>query len=128
MALDWKKTSQWWYARFTVNGKTKLINLGVKIKGQRPKSINGWGDETFRISRERAKDAHDRVLDTVEQKRNLQELTQRVIELKTGSRTEAVGLADLPEAWERIPRKRKPVDRYVSECQWTLMRFVSFVQ
>ncbi len=54
MALDWKKTSQWWYCRFTVNGKTKLINLGVKIKGQRPKSINGWGDETFRISRERA--------------------------------------------------------------------------
>ena len=60
MSLDWKKTSQWWYGRFTVNRNKKLINLGVKIKGQRPKSINGRGDETFRVSRERAKDASGR--------------------------------------------------------------------
>jgi integrase len=128
MALDWKKTSKWWYARYTVNGKTKLVNLGVKIEGRRPESINGHGNEAFRRSRDRARIKHDECLAAIREKQNLQHLTERMIELKTGSPRQSVTLADLPEAWTKIPRRREPNERYAAQCQATLGRFADFIR
>src|SRR6188768_1681017 len=128
MALDWKKTSKWWYGRFTVNGHSKLINLNVEIKGRRPQSITEQGDGPFERSRGKAIQEHDRVLDQIRSKRNLEELTQRVIELKTGHRIDSVKLTDLPSAWQRIPRTSMPGERYASTCKSRLTSFGAFVR
>ncbi|MBM3839720.1 MAG: hypothetical protein FJ398_17475 [Verrucomicrobia bacterium] len=128
MALDWKATSQWWYGRFMVKGNSKLINLGVKIEGCRPRSITEEGDHAFERSRGKAIHEHDRILDEIRAKHNLEELTQRVLELKTGHRVESVKLADLADAWERIPRTRKTVERYTSANKARLARFAGFIR
>jgi hypothetical protein len=72
MALDWKETSQWWYGRITTRtGKRKLINLGVKIEGRRPRSIVDQGDAAFERSRGKAIREHDRILSEIQNKQNL---------------------------------------------------------
>ena len=40
----------------------------------------------------------------------------------------SVKLAELGQEWAKISRKRKPDERYASQCQSTLKRFVDFVQ
>ena len=128
MALDWKETSQWWYGRITTRtGKRKLINLGVKIEGRRPRSIVDQGDAAFERSRGKAIREHDRILSEIQNKQNLEELTQRVIELKTGSRVEAVKLEDLPDTWEQLPRPRATVPRYSNMVRSRLLRFAMFI-
>ncbi len=128
MALDWKKTSQWWYGRFRINGRSQLINLGIKIEGHRPKSLTELGDVVFERSRGQAFQKHERILEQVRSRNNLQELTQRVIELKTGARFDSVKLTDLPRAWERIPRSHVPVKRYSQVVKSRLVRFIDFIQ
>jgi integrase len=128
MALDWKKTSQWWYGRFTEGGRTKLVNLRVKIAGVRPVSITGDSrDSAFLQSRGRAIQEHDRILKTIKERGNLEELTQRIIELKTGKRSESVKLSDLPDAWEKIPRKRVPCQAHIDNKKSILRKFVKFI-
>lgn len=128
MALDWKKTSKWWYGRFKLNDKTKLLNLGVEIEGKRPQSINGQGDEKFRRSRERAKIKHDECLSEIQNKRNLQKLTERMIELKTGEPVQSVQLKELSEAWLKIPRRKELSKQYASVSQSRLKRFADYMQ
>lgn len=131
MALDWKSSSQWWYARLTDSGRKKLVNLGLKIEGRRPASINDSGpdvDRRFIESRGRALSAHDRIRDEVRSRTNLQEVQQKIIELKTGNRLEGVALASLPDKWERIPRKRKLSDSHKKQCRDVLGKFVLFMQ
>ena len=128
MALDWKKTSQWWYGRFIVKGVAKLINLGVKIDGRRPQRISDEGDAAFERSRGKALQEHERVRDELRAKHNLEELTQRVLELKTGHRLESVLLTDMPEAWTRIPRKHATDARYASASKARLKRFANFIR
>ena len=128
MALDWKKSSAWWYGRFAQDGRSILVNLGVKIQGQRPDSINGDGDAAFERSRARARAKHDEFLADLQNKRNLRNLTERLIELKTGDQAESVKLSDLPQAWARIPRRRQPSLRYASQCQATLKNLVAFLE
>jgi integrase len=130
MALDWKQTSQWWYGRFSVNGRSKLVNLNIKIAGTRPESINAIGpgvDGEFILSRGKALQEHDRLRDEIRSRSNLQEVQQKIIELKTGGRMESVKLADLPEAWARIPRRRDPGEDYATYCKTTLGRFAAFM-
>jgi integrase len=128
VALDWKKSSGWWYGRFAQDGRTKLINLGVKIQGKRPQSINGEGDAAFERSRVRARAKHDELLADLQSKRNLRNLTERLIELKTGDPAESIKLSDLPKAWAEIPRRRQPSARYASQCQATLKHLVAFLE
>lgn len=127
MTLEMKQTSRWWYGRFVLNGKSKLVNLGVEIKGSRPASIGQSGDDAFERSRGKAIGEHDRVLADLHSKHNIEELTQRVIHLKTGARIETVKLADLPDAWGKIPRRRKPSVTRAATARKTLQRFVAFL-
>jgi integrase len=128
MALDWKATSKWWYGRFIENGRSRLINLGIKIEGQRPRSLTEEGDKAFERSKGKAIHEHDRVLEAVRAKHNREELTQRVLELKTGHRLESVRLGDLAQMWERIPRKRKNNERYSRATKAQLTRFAAFMR
>lgn len=128
MALEIKTTSQWWYGRFQVGGKNMLVNLRVKVDGARPSSVTQTGDGAFERSRGRAMAEHDRVLAELKTKHNVEELTQRMIEAKTGARLDTIKLTDLPSAWERIPRRRKPSDSRARSCKAVLQHFVSFLK
>jgi hypothetical protein len=76
----------------------------------------------------RARAKHDEFLADLQNKRNLRNLTERLIELKTGDQAESVKLSDLPKASARIPRRRQPSLRYVSQCQATLKNLVAFLE
>lgn len=131
MALDWKLTSQWWYARLVAHGRSRLFNLGIKIEGERPKRINATGpgvDPRFIESRGKALEAHRALQEQIQRDHNREELTQRILELKTGHRHESVKLADMPEAWARIFRKRKTKERYAVARKAQLTRFGAFMR
>ena len=62
MALEMKKSSRWWYARFMINGKLRRVNLDIKIGGKRPPSLTdvaNWQNAAFQRSYGAAKDKHD---------------------------------------------------------------------
>jgi integrase len=129
MSLEIKETSQWWYARYRRNGKTRLINLGIKVEGERPdKGIGQAGDDRFERSRGKALAKHDQILDEIAKKNNAQELTQRIIQIKTGDRQQCITLDKLIESWERLPHRRIPCSAYLSCCRTTFQRFVDFLK
>ncbi len=51
---DGSLSSKWWYGRFTVDGKSKCLNLGVKVAGTVPRTLKKSGDTAFERSRMRA--------------------------------------------------------------------------
>lgn len=128
MSLEIRKTSQWWYGRWTVNGKVYCKNLGIKIAGKRPGSLTEEGDRRFEQSRARAQAEQDRLRNDANDKKHTEELLQTIHEIRTGDRVGLIALADLPDEWNKIPRKHKPNERYASQCCSTLARFVSFTQ
>ena len=54
-------------------------------------------------------------------------MVEKLYEIKTGETIRSVLLSNLPEEWGKIARKRKPNDRYASQCKSTLNRFAKFV-
>lgn len=128
MALDWKPTSKWWYARISTNGKLSRFNLGVEIEGKRPPSITKEGDRRFEASRERAREAHKQLVAEIRKKANLVEIQQRLLQIKGESRLSFVKVAELPDAWEqKIDRPAKLSPRYVQTCRTRLERFAGFI-
>src|SRR4051812_36265507 len=95
MALEMKESSGWWYGRYMVNGDLRRVNLGVRICGVRPISIREIGDAAFEQSRGKAQAKHDEVLGEITSKKTSEELVQRVIEIKTGTRVNSVRLDSL---------------------------------
>jgi hypothetical protein len=100
------------------------------------------GDGAFECSRGQARAEHDRVEKDLKEKRNVEQLTQRLIEVKTGGPRESVKLADLPEEWAKTLRRRfkapmvvgakgdkaREEKRYVQECRQILNRFVEYLR
>lgn len=130
MALEWRGSSRWWYGRFTTGGRRTFVNLGVAIEGKRPDRIDATGPEVdprFIESRTRALVEHDRILRDIRTKGNLEEIQQRIVQLKTGRRLETVPIATLADAWARIPRKHPPVPRYEQIARQKLNRFSTFM-
>jgi len=127
MALEMRPTSKWWYGRFQVGGKNMMVNLGIEIEGKRPDSITQTGDGAFERSRGAAKNELKRRMEEYRKQHNIEELTQRIIEAKTGTRFETVKIKDVPAAWDKIPRRRKPTVLHSSNARALLKRFVAFM-
>ncbi len=138
MALEMKATSNWWYARFLVNRKLRRFPLmeikdgqeqRIEIKGRRPPSLKHpeKGDAAFQESHRRARAAHDRLMEEELSKKSVGDLTQRVIEARTGARIEFLKVKDIPDAWAAIPRKRQPSKQYIDTAKGTLKRFADFM-
>lgn len=121
---------KWWYGRYEVNGKRYCSNLGVKITGKLPPSLSlmDEGDNAFERSRATAQARLDELVEEARVKRDAARLVERLYELKTGEQIRSVALANLPEEWQKIPRRRKPNERYASQCRSTLARFAAFVR
>ncbi len=119
-----------WYGRCMVGGKRHTVDLEVKIAGVPPASlsIRDKGDEAFEISRQKAKDSLEAFIERTRGKQDAAHLVERIYEIKTGEKVKSVGLMGLADEWVRIPRRRKPNDRYAEQCKAVLERFVKFVR
>ncbi len=118
-----------WYGRYEVNGTRYCENLKVRIAGTPPPGLKlrQAGDAAFEVSRAKAQSALDRIVETARSERDSVRLVEKLIEIKTGERPQVIPLAGLPDAWERIPRRREPNARYAGQCRATLTRFAEFV-
>jgi integrase len=126
MSLEFRKTSKWWYGVFTVNGQRQVLNLGVKITGQRPAKRTQQGDDAFERSRGRALAAYEQRQKELEDDRTEGRILERLVEIKTGTPVTFPKLADLPNLWAGIPRRKEPNPKHVAHCRTVMRRFADF--
>lgn len=119
-----------WYGRYEANGKRYTINLGVRVAGEPPASLSlrEEGDKAFERSRSQAQERLDQTIQEARRKHDATHLVERIYEIKTGEQMKSVVLDDLPDEWQKIPRRRKPNERYAGQCRSTLARFTAFVR
>jgi len=119
-----------WYGRCEIGGKRHTVDLEVKIAGTPPASLSlrDKGNEAFELSRQKAKDKLEEFIERTRGKQDAAHLVERIYEIKTGEKVKSVGLENLAEDWEHIPRRRKPNARYAEQCKAVLERFVEYVQ
>lgn len=119
-----------WYGRFKVNGQRQCLNLGIKVHGAPPStlSLKDEGDMPFEKSRTAAQAKLDSIVEEARTKKGSARLVEKLYEIKTGETIKTVLLEGLSEEWAKIPRKRELDERYSSQCQSTLKRFVSFAR
>ncbi len=124
------KVRSTWYGRYDVNGKRYTINLGVKIAGTPPASMSlrEEGDKAFERSRAQANERLNQIIEEARRKHDSAHLVERIYEIKTGEAIKSIALDDLPDEWQKIPRRRKPNERYAAQCRSTLARFASFIR
>lgn len=70
----------------------------------------------------------DQITDEARRKHDSAHRVERIYEIKTGEQIQSVKLAEQPEEWAKIPRKRTPNERYAAQCHSTLKRFADFVR
>jgi site-specific recombinase XerC len=92
-----------------------------------PCSLHEEGDAAFERSRARAQVALERLEAELRGKANAEELYQKILKIRTGSRMGSVLLENFVERWEKLPRKRKLADRYRLQCKSHMERLVEFL-
>ncbi|MFA6563500.1 MAG: tyrosine-type recombinase/integrase [Verrucomicrobiia bacterium] len=102
----------------------------MRVAGTPPASLSlrDEGDKAFERSRAQALERLNQTIAESKQKNDSAHLVERIYEIKTGERIRTVALASLPAEWQRIPRRRKPNERYAAQCRSTLARFVAFIR
>jgi hypothetical protein len=129
MSLIFRKTSQWWYGYFRVDNEEMTVRLKVRVMGTRPKSLRDEGAAAFERSRGEAMSEHDKIKQDLENKKNVSELTKKLIEIKTGGKSiKSVPLDDMPKLWMEARRERGKAGKYTGECVVILNRFVNFIK
>ena len=118
-----------WYGRYEINGKRYCDNLGVKIAGTPPCSLSlrDEGDKAFERSRATAQAKLEHIVEEARGKKDSARLLEKLYEMKTGEALETIELKSLSDEWEKIPRKRKPSERYSKQCKSSLKSFTDFV-
>lgn len=101
-----------WYARFVVDGRTKVVNLGVAVRGTPPASLREMGGLRFELSRKEAEKELERIKGDANRKGHAQHLTERLIELKTGQAFEHVRIDQIAARWLALPRTKPPTASY----------------
>jgi len=118
-----------WYGKYESAGKRYTINLCIKVAGNPPASLSlkEEGDKAFERSRAQAQAKLEQVIEEAQQRKDSAHLVERIYEIKTGEQIKSVALADLPDEWMKIPRRRKLNQRYAYQCRAILTKFAAFV-
>src|SRR5690606_20604496 len=127
MSLELRKSSNWWYGVFVVNGQKTVVNLKVPITGKRPPKRTMQGDDEFEQSRGRAREAYDRLAREMAEDRTGERTLQKLAEAKIGREVEFPKLGELADWWSKIPRRKAPDERYALQVRLRLKRFAEFV-
>ena len=97
MALEIRKSSNWWYGVFMVNGRKTIINLGVPITGKRPPKRTMLGDDEFERSRGRAQEAYDAQQRKMLEDRTGEKALTKLAEMKTGRQVSSPSWRSCPD-------------------------------
>jgi integrase len=116
-----------WYGRVVVDGRSKVVNLGVSVKGTPPPTLRGKGDVKFELSRKAAEKELERVKSESDQKGHAQHLTERLIEMKTGKAVEHVRIDEIAARWLALPRPVKLSPAYESGVKSACEQFRAFM-
>jgi integrase len=119
-----------WYGVFKDDGERKVVNLDVQWKGTPPASgrVGDKGDDAFELSRKKAEEALKSFQDDAKRKGRAENLTEKLIESKTGRAVRYVQLDELPERWRTLARGSKPTDKHLTKEERRLQDFVGFVK
>lgn len=129
MALEIQKGSQWWYGRVEHDGKVMVPNLGVKISGNRPKSLRDKGDEAFERSRAEAQAELTILQFQLKQRGSAEELVQKLHEIRTGRRIGCLPLTDIHSTWGNVRgyTEEKKLEPYFCQTETLVAKFVAFL-
>jgi integrase len=119
--------SKWFYGRLELDGKPVFKNLNVRIEGKVPRSLKEEGDGAFERSRARAQVALDKLKAGLRDRSNSEELLQKILEIRTGSRMRSIPLDEMAIRWKALPRRRTLATRHAAQAVADIGRFTSFV-
>ena len=125
--LEMRTGSQWWYGSWTVNKKTEVKNLGIRIAGTRPDSLNQEGDRLFEQSRYRAEAKLKELQEKLNERRHAGELIQTLHRIQTGSRIGSIALKDLAPAWVAFSTANEFSATQLDRAKAILARFFTFM-
>ena len=116
-----------WYAEFESNGKRRVVNLGVRIRGKPPAHLSEAGDPAFERSRERAKVELKRFTEQAWQKGHASHLIERLIVEKTGHAVEHVRIDGIGNRWLALARARPLAERHAAVMRKACQDFADFM-
>ncbi|MFA6632652.1 MAG: hypothetical protein WCU90_10160, partial [Kiritimatiellia bacterium] len=95
-----------WYGAYTEsNGKRRTVPLTEPFPVKHfPGSLKETGNAVFEASRARAKKELENFQTEARRKGRANDLTEKLIEAKTGRKVEYARLSDLPDLWRRLGR------------------------
>ena len=126
--LDRRKTSKFWYGRFQVDGKRKVKNLFVEIRGTPPSENEEYGSVQYERSRAEAEASLKSILAEINGNKTNEELAQAVHEVRTGRRVDSHDLEDLPRLWEKKPRGKPVSEGHRKRSVARINDFVEWMQ
>ena len=125
---DGSLSSKWWYGRFTVNGKSKCMNLGIKVAGNVPRTLKQPGDTAFERSRMRAQLKLDELKKEAVSQKAAEHHLKELYEIKSGGGIEQIELTEMEERWELLPAKRKRSAQQTAVQKSNIRRFREYIQ
>lgn len=125
-----KLRPNWYGLYFDAEGRRRVVNLNIPWRGNPPGSlrVGDTGDATFEKTRDKALAALSVYKDEARRRGRAENLTERLIESKTGRQVEYVTIKELPAKWRSIGRESTPSARYLLVCDAQFQRFISFMQ
>lgn len=121
--LERRKESKWWYGRFQIDGKRKVKNLRVEIRGTPPRDNEEFGSVQFECSKAEAETALKVMLAEINSNKSAEDLAQAVHEVRTGHKVVSYTIADLPQLWDSMPRNKPPTEEHRKQCHSILKGF-----
>ena len=117
-----------WYGRVRIEGRRRTVTL-CRWTGTPPASLSATdtGDEDFERSRERALAELREVAAGERSEADKSALSERVHRARYGHEVGRSTLAELPDRWAALPRKRKSSTFHAENCRRVLSRFVAFM-
>lgn len=102
----------------------------MKVAGNPPatKSLTDQGDTAFEVSRALAHAKLGTIIEEARSKRDSARLVEKLYAIKTGERIKTVKIEAIADEWNKIPRHRKPTEKYACECRAGLKRFTAFLR
>ena len=125
---DGSLSSKWWYGRFTVEGKSKCVNLGVKVAGTVPRKLKQTGDTAFERSRMRAQLKLDELRKEAVSQKAAEHHLKELYEIKSGGGIQQIELTEMEEHWELLPAKRKRSAQQTAVQKANIRRFREYIQ
>lgn len=125
---DGSPSSNWWYGRFKINGKSKCVNLGIKIEGRVPSSLKEPGNTAFERSRIKAQLKLDELKKEAHSQKSAEQHLRELYEVKAGGSIDQVHLEDMEKRWELLPAKRKRSAQQVKIQKANLRDFRTFMK